>query len=875
MIHILNLFLLVILTFNLSFCYEKLKLFKCGADDEKFEPLKPIKTELINKNDISYKRRLDSDGYKSFNIYLDTKNVELDIRRNSLDAYRDLLINSMKKAVEALQSLLRVKPMELNSFFDDEGIKTGLKIEAWNDSIIGNKATMKGVTMNSLDIDLIIFGKIETLGEQTLASASGRAFTNEGQPYIGLVKINNEVDYSKEKSAEYFQAIVLHEFTHILGFSISHFYNYYGNVFTRTDNFGVMRTYINSAKVLEVARKYYNCPEIDGVELEESGGEGTAGSHWEARILLGDYMNGYAYTEEMVVSEFTLALLEDSGYYKANYYNGGLMRYGKNKGCEFVFGQCVDKETQKINPLFYNEFFDTINYENANMDPSCSAGRQSRTYNAFWSYDEIPTEYQYFGSSSTGGYSPADFCPTPSKYYSEEEKANFAGHCSIKGSGEYGSKIIYSSTFISSLSKNLLAVTGEVFSDHSFCFLSSLTKNNIQISNVYSSVVRAVCLEMFCSSKSLTVKIHDNYVVCPRAGGKIIVDSYDGYLLCPDYNLMCSGTVICNDIFDCIDKKSETKEESYTNDYTPKTSQNIEQANEEDPDEEYNYELSDDGICPKFCSHCKKANKCYKCKQDYGLEGIISENKIICTNLSELVDMYYIDENNVHYKCIQNCEICTNVTGCDKCLRGYALINEQCILPSNIISNCHEYDINETCIKCNNGYAFKENNKTLCIQKSFFEEYYTTDGGVNYYPCSEKNMNCSKCYYDSDNDAVKCKKCKNDLVLVNEGDGKCLKKEEIEINSKYLFINSSYVDLCENIIENCTECENVRKCKKCKDNFYFNNYDQKCKENEINDENVIPDTKDDSSTPIAEDNMIFYSAINIIYLQILGFFLMF
>ena len=90
-----------------------------------------------------------------------------------------------------------------------------------------------------------------------------------------------------------------------------------------------------------------------------------------------------------------------------------------------------------------------------------------------------------------------------------------------------------------------------------------------------------------------------------------------------------------------------------------------------------------------------------------------------------------------------------------------------------------------------------------------------------------------------------------------------------------MFINSSYVDLCENIIENCTECENVRKCKKCKDNFYFNNYDQKCKENEINVENVTPDTRADSSAPIAEDNMIFYSAINIIYLQILGFLLMF
>ena len=46
-------------------------------------------------------------------------------------------------------------------------------------------------------------------------------------------------------------------------------------------------------------------------------------------------MIGKAFPEE-VISEFTLALLEDLGFYKANYYTGGLMRYGKNKGCDFV-----------------------------------------------------------------------------------------------------------------------------------------------------------------------------------------------------------------------------------------------------------------------------------------------------------------------------------------------------------------------------------------------------------------------------------------------------------------------------------------------------------------------------------------------------------
>ena len=40
-------------------------------------------------------------------------------------------------------------------------------------------------------------------------------------------------------------------------------------------------------------------------------------------------MNGVVYPEEQAISEFTLALLEDSGYYKANYYTGGLREIWK------------------------------------------------------------------------------------------------------------------------------------------------------------------------------------------------------------------------------------------------------------------------------------------------------------------------------------------------------------------------------------------------------------------------------------------------------------------------------------------------------------------------------------------------------------------
>ena len=175
------------------------------------------------------------------------------------------------------------------------------------------------------------------------------------------------------------------------------------------DKYDIIRYYINSSKVIQVAKKYFNCSNIEGVELENYSGEGTAGSHWEARILLGEYMNGVIYPEEQVISEFTLALLEDTGYYKANYYTGGLMRYGKGKGCDFIYNKCVDSNHQ-VNPLFENEFYDSINSPYY-FDASCSCRRQSRTYYAWWKYENIPEIYQYFTNKQFGGFASADYCP--------------------------------------------------------------------------------------------------------------------------------------------------------------------------------------------------------------------------------------------------------------------------------------------------------------------------------------------------------------------------------------------------------------------------------------------------------------------------------
>ena len=225
------------------------------------------------------------------------------------------------------------------------------------------------------------------------------------------------------------ESILIHEITHVLGFSDYFFANIFHNVYWEKDYNGINRTYINSTKVLNVAKKYYNCPNIKGVALEDYGFSGTVGSHWEAKILLGDYMNGYTYTDEQVISEFTLALLEDSGYYKANYYTGGLMRYGKHKGCSFLNEPCVDRTNHSINPFFENEYFDSI-YSDSLKDPSCSSGRQSRTYYGWWLYPNLSKNYPYFSyfkNRNYGGFAPADYCPVAKGIESEQKDTYYTG----------------------------------------------------------------------------------------------------------------------------------------------------------------------------------------------------------------------------------------------------------------------------------------------------------------------------------------------------------------------------------------------------------------------------------------------------------------
>jgi hypothetical protein len=290
------------------------KIYKCGVGHYKIKPPVPGNEIPINYTSPMYRRKLpnvDSDGFKQFNIYLDFENLKEEIKTYKLENHQNTIISCLEKASNTLMSLLKVKPFDKDYWLSDSQLMDK-DINYWEKEKFGDEAHNKDISLLSLEIDLVIFSRFEKfgVGDTTTLATAGPLYLDSDthQPYSGKVNINPEIDFSKKGIEEYLTSVLIHELTHVLGFGEDYF-QFFKFSSIKSDQYGINRIYLNSPKVMEVAKKYFNCDDLDGVELENDGGQGTTGSHWEARILLGEYMCGATRNEEEVISEFTLAYL--------------------------------------------------------------------------------------------------------------------------------------------------------------------------------------------------------------------------------------------------------------------------------------------------------------------------------------------------------------------------------------------------------------------------------------------------------------------------------------------------------------------------------------------------------------------------------------
>jgi hypothetical protein len=301
-------------------------------------------------------------------------------------------------------------------------------------------------------------------------------------------------------------AILVHEITHVLGFSSG----LYGS-FRDANNvqLGDSKVYssrnvlpapytktvnvVFTPKALAAAQAYFGCSTITGLELEDGGGGGTAGSHWEKRIMEEDWMCGIASTFP-IYSNITMSFLEDMGWYLTDKSKVNLTRptdLGRNEGCSFVNKACASWPTDISGVVAKNEWvqvggqFCTPNrlYKGTSTYSTTVAG--------------IPTNMRYFASSTTGGYdSYADYCPRVQGYQD--------GNCRPTNSSASTAWTGYREIFGPS---SMCLISKKGSTSHPSCY-------NVQCGTSPKYTVEANGGSAVCDGTAATVTISDITITC-------------------------------------------------------------------------------------------------------------------------------------------------------------------------------------------------------------------------------------------------------------------------------------------------------------------------------------------------------------------------
>jgi len=206
--------------------------------------------------------------------------------------------------------------------------------------------------INGIDADLAYFFTVNPQNDSSTVASSYACFLSSAssRPIVATTWFNTVIfkpttDVLLHEKNTY---MLMHEITHSLGFA-SGMYKYFldanGNRLTGHIKNGTLNG--DDLIILDVApltsriRSFFGCSSIEGAYMENSGSDGTAGSHFERRQFIFEAMSSPLIYQQSY-SQFTLALLEGSGWYAANYSMADPYWFGKGQGCNFLTGNCTN-----------------------------------------------------------------------------------------------------------------------------------------------------------------------------------------------------------------------------------------------------------------------------------------------------------------------------------------------------------------------------------------------------------------------------------------------------------------------------------------------------------------------------------------------------
>jgi len=360
-------------------------------------------------------------------------------------------------------------------------------------STVCNRNT-PSIFKNGVDADWIFMVETDSSSSYVASTTSCSLAAGSKRPLVGRVTISTHfvtatTDVMKHEKQ---MICIMHEAIHALGFSKSLYSKWLtssgktltGHITSATLN-GATAVVINAEPLTSRLRAHFGCSSLKGAYMENSGSSGTAGSHFERRQFAFEGMTS-GLVSQMQFSEFTLALLESTGWYVPDYAEyADPFNWGKGQGCSFLTGSCSSSS--------YDEF--------------CSSSSRSCVMTG-----------RGGGSCSTDARS--DNCkwihPSDSYDCDNEDADSYARLPAIQSFGRSAGSKCFTGTLNSK----------SAGSQTTFCFKYSCSGSG--------------------SSTQLTLNLNGKSVVC-KAKGKQSVTGYAGTVDCPDPNEYCStiGRKIC------------------------------------------------------------------------------------------------------------------------------------------------------------------------------------------------------------------------------------------------------------------------------------------------------------------------------------------
>ncbi|CAH8594993.1 unnamed protein product [Schistosoma haematobium] len=284
--------------------------------------------------------------------------------------------------------------------------------------------------------------------------------------------------------------------------------------------------------VLKFARSHFNCPSLDGVDLENEGSSATHLTHFEKRVVHDELMSGSVELPS-IVSGLTLSVFQDSGWYDVNHKMAGNWKWGKNLGCEFITKSCSEymaiRRSRKEPTGPWCDYFDLTR-------------AQCVSYNNAYNYCNVNLYQQRIepDKQHVTNHQEREFLAGDSKLH--DGCVLFQPVLNISGTGQ-------TSVCTHEEDNQRLAVNPLIqqFGPSSLCVNHGNNKRWVLNTNsgIQSTGDMGASCHVYRCGNGLAIMIGPNTISCPKQGGTVALNVQGnlglikGFVQCPPCNEVC------------------------------------------------------------------------------------------------------------------------------------------------------------------------------------------------------------------------------------------------------------------------------------------------------------------------------------------------